>query len=112
SKVSLKWLAANSTRRVCHCPDATVSLHAVTTLASHDVERTALAVYSLVKDHVALERVRARDVVVVRIFCPPNDPASLVLFAADRFELHFHESVLQIGVVLEANGKRRHARLL
>src|SRR5438128_8655152 len=50
-------------------------LHAITALASHDVERTALSVHSLVEDHIALERVRACDIVVVRILCAPDHAA-------------------------------------
>src|SRR5215211_6422105 len=86
-------------------------LHAVPALASHDVERTALSVHSLVKHHVALERVRACDVVVVRILRTPDHAAGLIFLAAEWFEFHFNETVFEIGVVLDANRKRRLARL-
>src|SRR6266567_5244234 len=61
-------------------------LHAVTALASHDIERTALAVHSLVKDHIALERIRPCDVVVVRILCAPDHATGLIFLATDWFE--------------------------
>src|SRR6266581_8754856 len=86
-------------------------LHAVTALASHDVERTAFAAYSFVKDHIALKRVRACDVVVVRILCAPDHAAGLIFLATDWFEFHFNETVFEIAVVLDANRKGRLARL-
>ena len=70
-------------------------LHAVTALASDDVERSAFAVHRLVKDHVALERIRPCDVVVVRILRPPNHAAGLIFFAGDWLEFHFNETVFE-----------------
>src|SRR5204863_7198708 len=76
-------------------------LHAVTAFASHDVERTAFAVHSLVKGHIALERVRACDVVVVRIFCAPDHAAGLISPAAAWFEFHLDQSVFDIRILLD-----------
>src|SRR5256885_2917905 len=87
-------------------------LHAVTAFASRDVERTALSVHSFVKDHVALERIRPRDVVVVRILPTPDHAAGLIFLAADWFEFHLDESVFRRRVVLNADRKGCLARLL
>src|SRR5439155_17363070 len=87
-------------------------LHAVTALASHDVERAALSVHSLVNDHVALERIRPRDVVVVRILRTPDHAAGLIFLATYWFEFHLNETVFEVGVVLDANRKGRLTELL
>src|SRR5205807_7328224 len=57
-------------------------------------------------------RVRPRDVVVVRVLHPPDDAARLVLLSRNRLELHFNKTVLEAGVILEADRKGRFARLL
>src|SRR5207253_10755903 len=50
----------------------------------------------MVQVDVVFERVRSRDVVVVGILDPPDDPASLVAFSGDRLALHRQPKVLEL----------------
>src|SRR6266436_1350002 len=60
------------------------------------VESDALAFHDVVQVDVVLERVRPRDVVVVRVLEPPDDPAPLVAFPSDRLALHGKPEVLHL----------------
>src|SRR5262245_47233319 len=64
-----------------------------------------LAAGGVVERHVVLERVRARDVVVVAVLPAPDDAARLVLPAAERLELDLHEAVGEGEVLLHAPGE-------
>src|SRR5215510_4884435 len=50
---------------------------------------------NLVRDHVSLEGVGARDIVVAGVAPPPHDAAGLVLTSGDRPEARLHEAVAQ-----------------
>src|SRR5439155_10433011 len=87
-------------------------LDSVTTFATHDVKGSPLAIHSLVENDIVFVRVRAKDVVVIRILCAPDHAAGLVFSAADRVELHLDEPVFQRRVVFNADWKRCLTRLL
>src|SRR5262249_47310115 len=75
-------------------------------------ERVALALARVVERDVVLERVRARDVVVVAVLPAPDHAACLVLAPGEGLELHLDEAVGERRVLLHAPGKRAAARLL
>src|SRR5262245_11430911 len=56
-------------------------LYAVTALLADKVERATYTVHGLVEHDVVFERVRAHDVIVVGISCPPDDAARPILRA-------------------------------
>src|SRR5207247_10841567 len=61
------------------------------------------SIHRVVDRDVVLKRIGARDVVVVWIFGPPDEAAGLIFPAGDGFELHFHETVFQARLILEAD---------
>src|SRR5205814_9420714 len=65
----------------------------------------------LVKDHVALQSVRADDIIVVSVLYSPDDSASLVFVAANWLELHFDKAILDRDIQLRGPRKRRLAGL-
>ncbi len=75
-------------------------------------ERHAFAADRVINRDVVFERVRARDIVVVRVPHAPDHTAGLIFFSRNRLELHFNEAVREVGVVFDANRKGRRARLL
>src|SRR5258708_6503495 len=76
------------------------------------LDRVAPAVARVVERHVVLERIGARDVVVVAVLPAPYHPARLVLAAGERLELHFHVAVFERHLRPHAPGKESTARLL
>src|SRR5207244_13623874 len=82
-------------------------MHSVATCATHDVKGSSLAIQSLVENDIVFVRVRAKDVVVIRILCAPDHAAGLIFLATDWFEFHLDESVFQRRVVFNADGERR-----
>src|SRR2546430_3945091 len=71
----------------------------------------ALAIDGVVDGDVVFQCVGAGNVIVVFVFAAPDDPAGLVLFAQDRFEFHFDETVLELRVVFDADRVRSLAGL-
>ena len=76
------------------------------------LERNTLAADGVVDGHVGFERVGARYVVIVGVLAAPDHAASLVFLARNGLELHLNEAIFELRVVLDADGKRRLARLL
>src|SRR5205085_760247 len=76
------------------------------------LECVALALARVVEGDVVLERVRARDVVVVAVLPAPDHAARLVLASRDGLELHLDEAIGERRVFLHAPGERAAARLL
>ena len=70
------------------------------------------AINRMVDGYVVLERVGSGDVVIVRVLGAPDNPAGLVFLPGNRLELHFHRTVLDARIVLQADGIGRHSRLL
>ena len=66
----------------------------------------------MVDRNVVFQRIGTSDIVIVRIFRPPDDSAGLVFLARYRFELHFYETILEIRVIFDAHGIGGFARLL
>src|SRR5712671_6324170 len=64
------------------------------------------------EDGLGFERVGARYVVIVGVLAAPDHAASLVFLARNGLELHLNEAIFELRVVLDADGKRRLARLL
>src|SRR3954469_22509412 len=60
-------------------------------------ELHAAAVHGVVEVDVVLQRVGARDVIIVRVFQPPDDPAALVDLSAERLALDREPQVFQLG---------------
>ena len=75
------------------------------------LERLADAPCGVVERDVVLERIGARDVVVVAVLPAPDDAAGLVVLARDRLELDLDPAVAQLAVRLHAPGKGRRSRL-
>src|SRR6266851_4447508 len=73
----------------------------ITSLPPDNIERTADTVDGLVKNDIVLKRVGPRHIIIVRIFCPPNNAGGTVLGPGDGLELHFNEAVLDVGVILQ-----------
>ena len=71
------------------------------------LDRDPAAVLGVVERDVVLERVGARDVVVVAVLPAPDDTARLVLAAAHRLELHFDESVGERDVLFARTTENR-----
>src|SRR5215472_11758903 len=76
------------------------------------LERVAPAVRGVVERDVVLERVGARDVVIVAVLPAPHHAACLVFAAGDRSELHFHPAVGERNVGSHAPRKGAAAGLL
>src|SRR5262252_7985934 len=76
------------------------------------LERVAPSVRGVVERDVVLERVGARDVVVVAVLPAPHHSARLVFAAGDRLELHFHPAVGERHVGSHAPRKGAAAGLL
>src|SRR5438105_7036047 len=60
------------------------------------LESYALALDDAIQVDVVFERVRAGDVVVVRVLEPPDDSAALVALSRERLALHGQAKVLQL----------------
>src|SRR5215831_6957386 len=76
------------------------------------LQRVPPAVRGVVERDVVLERVGARDVVVVAVLPAPHHAARLVFAAGDRLELHLHPAVGERYVGSHAPRKGAAARLL
>ena len=70
------------------------------------------AALGVVERDVVLERVGARDVVVVAVLPAPHDAARLVLAPGDRLELHLDEAVGERRALQHAPREGAAARLL
>src|SRR5215216_4190272 len=77
------------------------NVDAVSTLPAVDVERAADAVDGLVQHDVVLERIRARDIVIVGILGTPHDAGRAILRARDGLELNLDETIPHARGVLE-----------
>jgi hypothetical protein len=73
----------------------------VASLPANDVKRAAGAVDGFVKNEIVLKGVGPDDVIIVRIFCPPDNAGGAILRPSDGLELYLNEAVLNVGVVLQ-----------
>src|SRR5439155_22353936 len=76
------------------------------------LDRDAAPVRGVVKRHVVLQRVGARDIIVVTVLPAPQHPARLVLLSAQRLEFHFDETARERNVLFDAPWKRAPSSLL
>ena len=76
------------------------------------LDRDAAPVRGVVKRHVVLQRVGARDIIVVAVLPAPQHPARLVLLSAQRLEFHFDETARERNVLFDAPWKRAPSSLL
>src|SRR5882762_9379815 len=76
------------------------------------LDRVAPAVDRVVERHIVLERVGARDVVVVAVLPAPYHPARLVFTAGERLELDLNVTVLKRHLRPHTPWEESAARLL
>src|SRR5882757_950925 len=88
------------------------NLNPVTAFAANNVKRAADAVDGLVQNEIVLKGIGPDDVVIVLIFCPPDNAGGAVLGSVDGLELYLNEAVLDVGVVLQKQWVSSSARLL
>src|SRR5439155_12574434 len=75
-------------------------------------DRDPTPALGVIERHVALERVRSRDVVVIPILPPPHEPSGSILAARDGFEFDLHRAVGDRRAVLDAPGEGALSGLL
>src|SRR6266851_6372755 len=75
-------------------------------------DRPATAALGVVERDVVLERIGARDIVVVAVLPAPHHAARLVLATGERLELHFDRAVGKRRALLDAPGERTRSGLL
>src|SRR5467141_1074511 len=78
----------------------------------HVFDRVAPSVRRVVERYVVLERVGARNVVVVAVLPAPYHPACLILPALERLELHLDVAVGERRIGSDAPGEGSAAGLL
>src|SRR5258705_9692628 len=78
----------------------------------HVLQRVAAPVRGVVERDVVLERIGARDVVVIAVLPAPHHAARLIFPALERLELDFDEPVLDRAPAQHAPPEGARARLL
>src|SRR6185295_16793675 len=78
----------------------------------HILDGDTSTIGRVVERDVVLQRIGARDVIVVAVLPAPHYPAGLVLPSGDRLEANLDEAVLHRRLRQDAPGERAAARLL
>ena len=79
--------------------------------APNNVKRTADSVDGFVEYDIALKRVGADNVVIVRVPCPPNESGRSVLGTGNGLEFYLKKAVLNCAIVFQEQRKGSAAGL-